>query len=280
MAYPQQPSHEHVRELTMHIEFLGRMRIRRRGQEINISAAKQRVVLATLAVNAGSHVPMELLVDELWADQPPTTAVRTIQTYVYQIRRALDLAEDPAHPDSKQAALITSSRGYVLRLGEHSTVDTVLFRSLIRRGRAHLEHGEYDEAATDLRTALNLWSGSAFGDVPTGPTLGARLISLEHVRTSAREMLFEAELHRGRHNQIVHELGALTHTDPTQERFAALLMTALYRGGHRAEALRTFHTLRAALDARLGVAPSATVQNVLQRILADRGIGVDIAVIG
>jgi DNA-binding SARP family transcriptional activator len=253
----------------MHIDLLGRMRIRRLGEEIVLSARKQRAVLATLAVHANTHVSLELLVDELWEHQPPATAVRTVQTYVYQIRRTLRLADDRTATTSNHAALLTSSYGYLLRLGEHSVVDTVLFRTLVKRARGSVERGENDEAVRDLRAALDMWSGAAFADVPKGPTLMAALVSLEQVRTSAREMLFEAELGRGRHDAAVGELVELTQADPTQERFSVLLMTALHRSGHRAEALRVFHTLRTELDARLGVRPSVKVQHVLQEVLTD-----------
>jgi DNA-binding SARP family transcriptional activator len=259
----------------MEINLLGRLRIRRFGNEITLSAAKQRTVLATLAVRADTHVPLDLLVDELWEHRPPATAVRTVQTYVYQLRRTLLLAEDRAAEDRSHAALLTSSRGYILRLGEHSMVDTVLFRTLIKRARHHLSRGENDEAVGALRTALDMWSGAAFGDVPMGSALTAASASLDQVRTSAREMLFATELKRGRHDEIVDELVELTHAEPTQERFAALLMATLHRGGHRARALDVFHTLRAALDTRLGVTPSAEVQHVLNQVLVgnDRETG-------
>ncbi|MEC3982032.1 AfsR/SARP family transcriptional regulator [Amycolatopsis sp. H20-H5] len=253
----------------MHIQLLGRLRIRRFDDEVTLSAAKQRSVLATLAVHADTHVPLGVLVDELWESRPPATAVRTVQTYVYQIRRSLQLAASRAETDHSYAALLTSSRGYVLRLGEHSVVDTTLFRDLVKRGRARLSADENDEAVRDLRSALELWSGPVFGDVPKGSALGAAAISLEQVRTRAREMLYDAELRCGRHDDIVDELVGLTHADPTQERFSALLMTALLRGDHRAEALRVFHNLRAALDAQFGVPPSPTVQRVLSQILTD-----------
>jgi DNA-binding SARP family transcriptional activator len=68
--------------------------------------------------------------------------------------------------------------------------------------------------------------------------------------------------------------------EPTQERFAELLMTALYRGGHRADALRVFHTLRAELGDQLGVPPTAAVQRLFSEIVQDRpGCSLEVAAV-
>lgn len=48
-----------------------------------------RQVLSLLLVHANQVVPLESLVEELWDDTPPKLARKTVQTYIYHVRKAL-----------------------------------------------------------------------------------------------------------------------------------------------------------------------------------------------
>lgn len=258
----------------MHIQLLGAMRISRFGAAVRISAAKQRTVLATLAANANTYTSLELLVDELWEQGPPATAVRTVQTYIYQLRKSLRLPDHRTAAGSEQSALHTSGGGYTLLLGSHSVLDTAQFRNLLKEARLMKDSGRPDRTVAILRGAIDLWTGGpAFGAVPVGPTLSSARTSLHQARTSARELLYETELELGAHHRVLDDLVDLTAGEPTQERFAELLMTALRRCGHRADALRVFHTLRAELDEQFGVPPSGALQRLFFETLEDGSEG-------
>ena len=49
-------------------------------------------MLALLVLRAGEVVSRDALVDALWGDDPPATAVKTLQGYVARVRRALEAA--------------------------------------------------------------------------------------------------------------------------------------------------------------------------------------------
>ena len=49
-------------------------------------------MLALLALRAGEVVSRDALVDALWGDDPPATAVKTLQGHVARVRRALEAA--------------------------------------------------------------------------------------------------------------------------------------------------------------------------------------------
>jgi hypothetical protein len=57
---------------------------------VRITATKLRQVLALLAVNAGSTVSVERVIDELWPDGPPNTVKTIVLTYVHQLRKLFD----------------------------------------------------------------------------------------------------------------------------------------------------------------------------------------------
>src|SRR4051794_9078368 len=64
------------------IGLLGPVEVRRGNSSVRISAAKQRVVLALLALRCGEVVSVDALVDGLWPGGPPPTALKTVQGYV------------------------------------------------------------------------------------------------------------------------------------------------------------------------------------------------------
>ena len=58
------------------------------GEEpVPLGGARERYLLAALAVHCGQAVSAASLVDALWADDPPRTATKTLQNYVLHVRR-------------------------------------------------------------------------------------------------------------------------------------------------------------------------------------------------
>jgi DNA-binding SARP family transcriptional activator len=241
------------------------------------TAPKQRKVLALLAVNANSVVPIDKLIDELWEDRPPDSAITTLQTYVYQLRKVLRLkgpGERPvaAVPAQGVIGLHTSANGYRLAIPDDA-LDSTRFVSLAERGRAAIRKGDLDNAVVLLRDALRLWRGQVLGDVDTGPVLQAAAVWLEEMRRSVLELRLDIELEMGRHYELVGELTALVAREPTHENLQAKLMLALYRCGRRSEALGAYHKAADALVNELGLEPSAHLRRLHAAVLsADRSL--------
>src|SRR3954451_12950470 len=51
---------------------------------------KERLVLALLVLRSGEVVSRDALIDALWNDDPPASAVKTLQGYVARVRRGLE----------------------------------------------------------------------------------------------------------------------------------------------------------------------------------------------
>ena len=54
---------------------LGSLEVRRGGRALALGGSKQRALLAVLLLNANRVVSRDRLIDELWGDDPPQTAV-------------------------------------------------------------------------------------------------------------------------------------------------------------------------------------------------------------
>jgi DNA-binding SARP family transcriptional activator len=251
--------------IKLNVQLLGPLSIRVNDQTVTPSATKQRKIIALLALNAGRVVTVPTLTDELWAGDPPATTVTTLQTYIVQLRKRLASAL-PA-PANARAFISTHHGGYLLQ-EELCQTDIAEFDAIARRGRAAAEAGDYRAASELLSSALDLWRGPVFADIPTGRALEIEAISLEERRLGILERRIEADLVLNRHSDLLGELRLLTAKHPLNENLSGLMMIALYRSGYAARALEEFQRLRAVLRGDLGIEPSSKLDQLQKAILA------------
>jgi DNA-binding SARP family transcriptional activator len=131
------------------IRLLGPLQAVRGGQTVVLGGAKQRVVLALLALNAGRVVSADSLIEALWDGHPPATAATALQGHVSRLRRLLGAEE-----------IVTRSPGYILET-EHGATDVGRFEHLVERSGGETAAVR----AATLREALALWRGPAIADL-------------------------------------------------------------------------------------------------------------------
>lgn len=246
----------------MKFRLLGPLEITDGDRDVTPTAPKLREVLALLVLRDNQIVPTELLIDELWGVDPPVSALSTLQTYIYKLRKLLWSRRDP-----DTVPLKTKPAGYILEIPAENA-DCHRFFPLLKKGSNFLEHGEFEMAAQALREALGLWRGPQLADVEKGELLSAHATRLAESRLTALELRVDADLQLGRHRELVSELRELTSEHPMHEGFRAKLMTALQRSGRRSEALEAYQCLRRVLVDELGLEPSAALRHLQQEILA------------
>ncbi len=239
----------------MEFRILGPLEAIQEGRPLALGAHKQRALLALLLLRRGEVVLADRLIDELWGEQPPRAAGKSVQVYVSQLRKALG-----------DGLLETHGRGYLLRVAPQD-VDAGRFERLLERGRALLAAGDARGAAATLRDALALWRGPPLADFTYEAFAQREIARLEELRLAAVEERVEADLALGRHTELVGELEALVHEHPLRERLRAQLMLALYRAGRQAEALSAYHNARRTLVDELGLEPSRELQDLERAIL-------------
>lgn len=245
----------------MEFRVLGDLEVRHQGEAIPLGAHQQRAVLAMLVLHAGEVVSGDRLMDELWGDEPPARAAKTVQVYVSRLRKALTGAGG-----TRADPIVTRDHGYVLRV-DPAQVDLRVFERLLEEGRrAHAER-DFERAGDVLREALALWRGPPLADF-TFDTFAAREIArLEELRLEALELRIDADLELGRHAALVAELETLTAQHPLRERLCAQRMLALYRSGRQSEALAFYTATRRLLVDELGIEPNAVLRELQQAML-------------
>lgn len=233
------------------------------GRKISPGMPKVRQTLAVLLTRPGEIASTDSLIQELWDDRPPRSAVTTLQTYVYHARK---LFEGEGIAGVGRSLLTTQAQGYTIDVSDQQ-VDVTAFERLVAAGQSALGHGDAERAGELLQEAFGLWRGPALSDVPTGRVLKGRIVRLEEVRIRALELRIEAGRRLGRYRESIPELRELVATYPFNEWFHGQLIDALNRSGRRAEALQAYQALRRILSEELGLEPSSVLQRLQLEVL-------------
>ncbi|WP_327167432.1 AfsR/SARP family transcriptional regulator [Streptomyces subrutilus] len=183
---------------------------------------QQRLLLALLLVRRPGVVELDELIDGMWGEDVPRTAVGTVRSYVYRLRRVLG------------PCLTTQGRGYGLDVPD-GAVDLAVFESEVGLARTRIAAGDLGSGAELLESALRRWRGAPLAGLP-GPFARIQRERLAELRLSVQLERLELDLLRGRHDRVVPELALLCAEHPHHERLRSLRSTALERAGRPGEA--------------------------------------------
>jgi DNA-binding SARP family transcriptional activator/DNA-binding beta-propeller fold protein YncE len=225
------------------------------GREVGLPTGRERALLAALVLRRAEVVSVDALIEALWSDAAPSTAVKAVQGYVSHLRRALE----------SDGALVTQARGYVLRVPAEA-VDAHRFATLAAEAWRTLQD-DPEAALVTFEQALAVWRGPALADFAFADFAQREIRRLEELRLETVEGRFESMLELGRHGAIVAELETRVAEHPLRERLRGQLMLALYRCGRQADALEVYRSGRRLLDAELGLEPHDDLQRLEKAIL-------------
>jgi DNA-binding SARP family transcriptional activator len=247
----------------MEYALLGALEVIDAGVAVTPTAPKLRSTLAMLLVNHNRVVSRHTLIDEIWPENPPATAMMTLNTYVYQLRKLLARG-----PSARSDLLSTKPGGYELTI-DSAGLDLSVFEQRVAAGRGEFAAGRYAEASCHLREALQLRRGPVLAGLNKGPLLAGIAARIEEDTLDAIALRIEIDMVLGRHRELIGELSALVAQCPMNEDFHAKLIVALYRSDRRSVALETYHRLRRSLSQHFGIDPSPRLKRLHQAILCD-----------
>ncbi|MFI1019066.1 BTAD domain-containing putative transcriptional regulator [Streptomyces sp. NPDC020965] len=233
------------------------------GRPVDLGAPKQRKLLALLVSRVGQPVPLDVMLETLWGECPPPSAVTSLQAYVANLRRALEPGRAPRAPTK---VLHTSDRGYLLDV-HVVDVDVQRFKTRAKAGWEAWNRGDPQEALSEFEAGMALWRGEAYTEVCQSVHVAADAARLEGLRLSVVEGCCAALLAVGAHEVAVAELEAFMQAHPLREYGCELLSLALYRAGRQADALAVLRTNQRRLGEELGIDPRPALQHLEREIL-------------
>lgn len=226
------------------------------GTPVLIGAAKMRIVLASLLLQAGRPMSFEELADRLWNDSAKGSRNAT-QTYVMRLRNLLGDAG---------SLVRTHPVGYLIDLPADA-FDLSRFRRHVALAKQAGAQADLHTEGQELRAGLALWRGVPLADVPSDLLQQYEVPRLDEERLEALERRIEVDLELGRHAGLVVELQGLTTEHPLRERLWSQLMLALVRSERQAEALAAYREVSDLLRDELGVDPGEPLQRLHLQIL-------------
>lgn len=230
------------------VQVLGPLTAWRDGAPVELGSGRQRAVLGLLALHHDTGLHRNAIVDLLWSEHPPASAVPEVQGYVSRLRKILS--------DGSRRAAITTVGGcrYHLKVGAGQIqLDLTAFRQATREARSALTT---PGRACDLyEQALGMWCGDLLADVDL---LRAHPAAIEVIRQHAETVLDYADTAMlvGVPGRVLPHLRRLCAGEPLNEHAHARLMVALAATGQQAAALQVFEELRSRLDTEFGILPS------------------------
>ena len=126
------------------------------GQALVLGGRQQKLVLTMLLLNRIEVVSVDRLIDALWGEQQPSSAVKNVQVHISRLRKELEGA-------SQEGVLRTQANGYSLDVAP-GELDADRFERLLEDGRRFLAAAEEEEAEAALREALAVWRGPPLAD--------------------------------------------------------------------------------------------------------------------
>jgi len=217
-----------------------------RGAETNLGGPKPKALLSALLLQARHVVSVERLVDLIWDDSPPRSAVALVHTYVSALRRGFAAA-------GLGGAVVTRAPGYLLDVAPDDS-DLELFEQHLDIARRAERVDNHERAARHYELAIGLWRGPAFGGVDA-TFARVRADGLAEERLGAEEGFARCLLAQGRAGELTQPLRALVAAHPLREEARGLLMRVLYETGRQADALAAYREGRARLLGELGIEP-------------------------
>jgi len=241
----------------LRLELLGQVRAWRGDRELDLGRPKQRALLAVLLLRRDELVSRDVIVDQIWGDDPPASAANLVHTYVSGLRKALAAENDQP--------LVAGGSGYRLAAGR-TYLDLVAFDEAVGEARRLRAEGALTAAAEAYADALRLWRGDPLGGV-SGAFVERERRNLTDRYLTAVEEAAEVRLDLGAQAELVADLSALAAAHPTRERVHLLLMLALYRSGQQAEALAVYRELRTLLVDEYAVEPGVDLRRLHEQVL-------------
>ncbi|MGC7102791.1 AfsR/SARP family transcriptional regulator [Amycolatopsis lurida] len=244
----------------MKFHILGQLTILdNRNERRYITPGKQRDLIALLLLQRNRLVPVGRLVEDLWGFDAPVSAKKNVQTYIWRLRKALNLDEADR--------LRHEPPGYLI--GVHpGELDLDAFDAHADAGHRHFQGGRLREARTELDAALALWQDTPLANTGLNIINCPELAQLEENYVAILELHNDIDLRLGVYADLIAVLRRLTIQYPLRERLRYQLMAALYRSGRHAEALNVYRDISTTMRREFGLEPGRSLGWLHQAILS------------
>ncbi|MFF4354397.1 BTAD domain-containing putative transcriptional regulator [Streptomyces sp. NPDC001530] len=221
-------------------------------------------MFALLLINAGSVVPVHRIVNSIWGSSPPNSVMATLHSYVSRLRKSI--GDTTAGRRENLLTVRSVTPGYVLDIAPHQT-DVDAFETAVENGRLRLAEGDLAVARDTARAAMDLWTGTPYGELASYEFAAQESERLEQLRLQGVRIWADACLGLGQYDEVIRELDKEVRRNPMLEQLGIRLMLAQYHTGQPAQALLTYERIRSHLATELGADASKELRILHQAVM-------------
>jgi len=249
--------------VNVRFSLLGPVRAWRGPAELNLGPSQQRALLALLVIRANQLVSIDDIIDLLWGQDPPGSAVNIIHKYIGSIRRLLE----PGLEARASGHWLTRRSGAYRLAIDGNMSDLIAFRRTAKDAwSAHME-GRPADALDLYLEVLALRQGVCGEDLDLHGRNRDYFTTVDHEYVIAMARAADAALASARASQILPLLRQAASTEPLNESLQARLILVLAATGQQAPALSHYQSIRALLSDELGIDPGAEMRAALRKVL-------------
>ncbi|WP_405770349.1 NB-ARC domain-containing protein [Streptomyces sp. NBC_00080] len=239
----------------MRVTVLGPLRAWRDGEELELGPPKRKALLALLLTQVDQPVPTSEIVEFLWGESAPDSAVNVVHRHVGTLRKALG------------PILVRASGGYRLHL-DSGQLDLLRFRALRADAGESRRAGDDIAGLRQLLAALGLWRGPVADGLSASMRAHPLFARVEReypdaVKEAVDTAVAAGDVHLER---VLMPLRQAAQAHPLDEALQARLVTVLARTGHVLEARRSYEEVSGRLNQELGLEPGPELAEAGERL--------------
>lgn len=252
-------------DTSLRMQILGSLRLWRGDAELDIGPRQQACVLALLLAREGRPTSTAELIDLIWGQDAPASAVNVLHKYIGTLRRLLE----PALPVRGTGSyLLRRGNGYLFTAGP-GMLDLVSFRDFVASAESALSQRREEAALDDYVAGLELWTAPAADGLAQGPAAMGVFAALNNLFFDTCTAAAELALSLGHPERVLTALQLAASMAPLHEPVHASLIASLGAAGRQVEAISVFRTVRVRLADELGLDPGQALEAAHQRVLTN-----------
>lgn len=248
---------------SLQLQILGPLRLWRDGAELDAGPRQQAYLLALLLARVGKPTSTSELIDLIWGNDVPASALNVIQKYIGALRRLLE----PAMPARRTGSYLHRRGNAYLFTAAAGTLDLVNFRELVNAARVASAQQRQDAALDHYVEALGLWRGPAGNGIADGTSAMPVFAALDDEFCDTCTAAAELAVSLRQPTRVLPAIQLAASIAPLHEPVQAGLIGVLGAAGRQAEALSVFHTVRDRLADDLGIDPGPALDEAHRRVL-------------
>jgi predicted ATPase/DNA-binding SARP family transcriptional activator len=226
-------------------------------------SAKPAMVVGMILASDGHLVPVDVVLEAIWPDQPYEKSIKSLDTIIWRLRGLLDA--DKANADRSS---LRRNDGALRLEADPERIDSDLFAGHSRHVALLMRDGDSEHALAYANIALELRRGDFLQGLPDNDAIWHRREQLREMTAGLLEARWGALLKTGRAQLVMQEIGSAIAENPLREMNWELRMSAALSLGRPTEVLDDFRKVRKLFNDELGIDPSPRLIKLHNEALA------------